>query len=228
MASKKNVREGGVLAFNRDAKGLILCERYSDCIMFELYLFASVSPNEFLGDKTKCSYFFQPIYFIIFKSHLTFNNFWIWRIFFTFLIIKLFCILYSCRKRISLKRWQHAKQSGKERIWVVVCVFHYRSKISGSVLTKKSGFWLPGRRPTYCSLQGKGFFPRYFQTCSEILLALSLEAKIQSVSMTILEFWNVWRLSNNVAFFQSGSCTSTILHGHTGCWYNFMQKKIVP
>jgi hypothetical protein len=30
--------------------------------------------------------------------------------------------------------------------------------MNGSVLTKKSGFWLLGRRPVYCSLPGKGFF----------------------------------------------------------------------
>ena len=125
--------------------------------MFELFLFASISPSEFLDGKTECSYSFQPIYITIFKSHLKFNNFCSWRIFFTFLIMKLFCILYSCRKRIYLKRWQHAKQSGKERIWVVVCVFHYTNEMNGSVLTK-SGFRLLGRRPAYCSLQGKGFF----------------------------------------------------------------------
>jgi len=75
MASEENVREGGVLAFNRGLKGLILCERYSGCIMFELFLFTSVSPSEFLEDKTKCSYSLQPICFIIFKSYSTFNNF---------------------------------------------------------------------------------------------------------------------------------------------------------
>jgi len=67
MASEKNVCEGGALAFNRHAKGSILCERCSSFIMFELFLFASVSPSEFLDDKTKCSYSLQPIYFINFQ-----------------------------------------------------------------------------------------------------------------------------------------------------------------
>jgi len=158
MASEENVREGGVLAFNRGLKGLILCERYSGCIMFELFLFTSVSPSEFLEDKTKCSYSLQPICFIIFKSYSTFNNFWIWRIFFTFFIIKVFRILDSCRKQNSFKSWLHANQPGKEKIWIVVCVFIIGTQWNRSVLTKKSGFWLLSRRPAYCSLLGKGYF----------------------------------------------------------------------
>ena len=81
MASeKKNVREGGLLAFNRDAKGLILYERFSGYVMFQLFFFSSVLSSEFLdvtlvNDKTKCSFSLQSVYFIIFNSHLTFNNF---------------------------------------------------------------------------------------------------------------------------------------------------------
>ena len=76
--------------------------------------------------------------------------------------------------------------------------------------------------------RGKEFSPWHFQTFFEILLALSLEAKIRSVSVTILEFYNVWRLRNNVSFFRSGSCTSTILHGRAVCWYSFMQRENRP
>jgi hypothetical protein len=67
MASEKNVREDGVLAFNRDANGFILCEMYSGCITFKLFLFAIVSPSEFLDGKTRFSYSFQPVYLTIFQ-----------------------------------------------------------------------------------------------------------------------------------------------------------------
>jgi len=86
----------------------------------------------------------NPFILLIFKSHLTLNNFWIWRIFFTFLIIKVFLILYSCRKRISLKNLIAREPIRKGENLGICVYFHYRNAMKWLYIDEEVGVFVTG------------------------------------------------------------------------------------